>query len=216
MMKYILIFLILLLSIAPVAAIAPTITDIFHNPYSDDAYIVWTSDVVANNRVNYSTDSGMVGATLSSWSNDTASPKILLTGLTRDTVYYYNVTSENGGDTTTSATLSFETKDNTHGFSRYFDEAFVVNDVDGWSVGQTMVSTYAETIGEYIFWTLFLTPVFVIITIRTESVVITTVLALTGAALLFPLLPPEFDIVAKVIISLAASGIIWHFFIGRR
>ena len=54
------------------------------------------------------------------------------------------------------------------------------------------------------------------IALRTESVVIPTVLALIGTTLLFPLLPPEFDLVAKVILSLAIAGTIWHFFIGRR
>lgn len=215
-MKYIILLMTLLFLMYPVSAIAPTLTDIFDISYSSDAYIIWTSNLTADNRVEYSTDSGLAGSSFSSWSNDTASPKILLTGLTRDSVYYYRVSSENVGDTTTSAISSFETKDNTHGFSKYFDRAFVVNPIDGWSVGQSMMSTLEDTIGAYIFWTLFLTPVFIVITYRTESIIITTVLVLILTALLFPMLPPELDLPVKILLSLAIAGIIWHFFIGRR
>ena len=191
-------------------------SEIFVLPYSDTAYVMWTSNLPSNNIVEYSLNSDMSASSNSEWDNITTSPQILLGGLTRDTTYYYEVSSTYGRDTTTSETLSFTTQNNTHGFTYYFDKAFVVNDIDGWSVGESMFESYADVVGAYIMWTLILGSVFLVMTIRMESVVVPVVLSLISAAFLFPLLPPEHDIPAKVILGLSITGILWHLFIGRR
>lgn len=192
------------------------LSEIYVLPYSSEAYVMWTPSRLSNNFVEYSLNSDMSASSYSTWDNTTTEPTILLTDLTRDTTYYYEVTSDSYGDSITSSTLNFTTQNNTHGFSKYFDRAFVVNDIDGWSVGQSMFEAYADSAGEYITWTLILGSVFLAITIRTESVIIPAVLALISAVVVFPLLPPEHDIPAKVLLGLAISGIIWHQFIGRR
>ena len=193
-----------------------SITSIYSLTYSDEAYVMWTTDIPSSNIVEYSLYSDMSSSSWSTWNNATTDPVILITELTRDTTYYYEVSSTQAGDTITSATLNFSTQNNTHGFSKYFDRAFVVNDIDGWSVGQSMFGAYADSVGEYIVWTLILGSVFLVMTIRMESVVVPVVLSLISAAFLFPLLPPEHDIPAKVILGLSITGILWHLFIGRR
>ena len=193
-----------------------SITSIYSITYSDEAYIMWTAEGLSSNIVEYSLYYDMSSSSYSTWDNTTTSPQILLEGLTRDTTYYYEVSSTNRGDTITSATLNFSTQNNTHGFSKYFDRAFVVNDIDGWGVGESMFEAYADSAGEYITWTLILGSVFLVMTIRMESVVVPVVLSLISAAFLFPLLPPEHDIPAKVILGLSITGILWHLFIGRR
>ena len=216
MMKYILLILLILLSVMNVSAVAPEQSELFHTPYSSSAYIMWTTDIPASNIVEYSLYENMSSSSNSVWDNTTTAPQILLEELTRDTTYYYEVSSTHGGDTTTSATMEFSTQNNTHGFTYYFDKAFVVNDIDGWSVGESMFEAYADVVGAYIMWTLILGSVFLVMTIRMESVVVPVVLSLISAAFLFPLLPPEHDIPAKVILGLAITGILWHLFIGRR
>ena len=192
------------------------VSEIYELPYSSEAYVMWTPSRLSNNFVEYSLNSDMSASSYSTWDNTTTRPAILLEGLTRDTTYYYEVTSESYGDSITSSTLSFTTQNNTHGFTYYFDKAFVVNDIDGWSVGDSMFEAYEDVVGAYIMWTLILGSVFLVMTIRMESVVVPVVLSLISAAFLFPLLPPEHDIPAKVILGLSITGILWHLFIGRR
>ena len=193
-----------------------SITSIYSLTYSDEAYVMWTTEGLSSNIVEYSLYSDMSSSSWSTYDNATTYPAILITELTRDTIYYYEVSSTRAGYTTTSATLNFSTQNNTHGFSKYFDRAFVVNDIDGWGVGESMFEAYADSVGEYIVWTLILGSVFLVMTIRMESVVVPVVLSLISAAFLFPLLPPEHDIPAKVILGLSITGILWHLFIGRR
>ena len=215
-MKYILLVSLILLSVINAGAVAPEQSVIFHTPYSSSAYIMWTTDIPTSNIVVYSLYANMSSPSNSTWDNTTTAPQILLEGLTRDTTYYYEISSIFGGDTTTSTTMNFSTENNTHGFTYYFDKAFVVNDLDGWSVGGSMFEAYADVVGAYIMWTLILGSVFLVMTIRMESVVVPVVLSLISAAFLFPLLPPEHDIPAKVILGLSITGIMWHLFIGRR
>lgn len=214
--KLILTTTLLCLLIPNVQGTVPAISSIWHDAYNDAAYVHWTSDLTANNRVEYSVNSDMSSSSWSSWLNDTATPAISITGLTRDTTYYYNVTSENGGDTNTPVTQSFKTENNTHGFSRYFDRTFKVNDLDGWSVGESMTETYEDTVGEYVFWTLVLGAAFMGLVLITEGTILPATLALVTAAVIFPLLPPEFDVAIKVLLGLAISGYLWHLFISRR
>ena len=215
-MKYVFLILILLLSVINASGAFPVQSSVYDLAYANEAYIIWETNIPSDNRVEYSLNSDMSASLWSDWDNTTTTPKIFIETLNKDDTYYYEVSSINAGDTTTSSTLSFNTQNNTHGFSKHFDRIFTINPFDGWGVGQSMVQTYVNTVGEYVFFTLFITPIFLVIALRTESVVIPTVLALIGTTLLFPLLPPEFDLVAKVILSLAIAGTIWHFFIGRR
>ena len=218
MMKYTLIFtmLVILLILPQVSATEPVQSAIYTTPYSSSAYISWDSDLTADNVVEYSLYANMTSSSLSAYDNLTTDPVILLNNLTRDTTYYYEVSSTHGGDTVTSDTQNFSTYNNTHGFSEHFDRTFFVNDIEGWSVGQSMFETYAYTVGEFIVWTLILGSVFIAITIRTESVIIPAVLTLISSIVIFPLLPPEHDIPAKVLLGISISGILWHLFIGRR
>lgn len=214
-MKILCLILILLLMITNVSAAFPVQSGIHTLPYANEAYVIWENNIPSDNRVEYSLNSDMSASSWSDWSNGT-NPKIFIEELNKDDTYYYEISSSNVGDTTTSATLLFDTKNNTHGFTQHFDRMITINEITGWGLGQSMVETYTETVGEYIFFLLFVTPVFLVIMIRTESVLLPSVLALVGSVVIFPLLPPEFDIVIKMILSLAAAGIIWHFFIGRR
>lgn len=215
-MKYTILILVLLLSVMNVGAVFPNQTEIYDLSYSDQAYIVWTTNITTDNRVEYSLNSDMSGSSWSVWSNTTTNPKILIEGLTRDTPYYFNISSTHSSDTTTSGIYNSTTLNNTHGFSRHFDRTFHVNPIEGWAVGQSMMQTYAETAGYYVMWTIILGAVFITVSVRQESVVIPVIFSLTSAAFIFTLLPPEHDIPAKVMLALAITGILWHVFIGRR
>lgn len=215
-MKYIILILALLLSVMNAGAVFPNQTDSYEFPYSDTAYIMWTTNITTDNIVEYSLNSDMSSSSLSVYDNTTTTPQILLEGLTRDTTYYYNISSTHSGDTTTSATMNFDTKNNTHGLSRHFDRTFIVNEIDGWNVGDSMFQTYAETVGEYIVWTLILGSVFIALSVRQESVIIPVIIALVGAVFIGPLLPPEHDVAIKVLLALGITGVAWHLFIGRR
>jgi len=215
-MKIFILIMILLTFTMSADAALPDQSCVYVNSYSDTAYVIWTTNIEADNRVEYSENQDMSSSSWSSWDNDSTDPKILLTGLTRDISYYYNISSTNAGDTNVTSGKSFSTHNNTHGFSQYFDQAFIVNPIDGWGVGQSMTGAYTESVGDYVFWTLFLLPIFVVIMIRTESTVIPVTLALVGSLFLFPLLPPEQAAPIKILIGLAVAGILWHLYIGRR
>lgn len=216
MMKVKLLILIFLLSLMNVSAVAPEQTDAYELSYSSHAYIIWTTNITTDNRVEYSINSDMSSSSWSVWENTTTNPQILLDGLTRDTTYYYNASSIHSGDTTVSATQNFSTENNTHGFTRHFDRTFIINDIEGWSVGQSMFETYEEMAGEYIVWTLILGAVFIAFSVRQESVILPVVISLVSALFIFTLLPPEHDVAAKVLLGLSIAGILWHIFIGRR
>lgn len=215
-MRHLLFTILITLALISTASANPVITEIYHTPYSTNAYIHWTTDTSSDHTVEYSLHSDLSSSLTSVQDNATTSPHILLEGLARDTTYYYQVTSTDGAGATTSLTRTFSTENNTHGFSQYFDQAFTVNEIDGWGVGQSMFGAYADTVGAFIFWTLLLGTVFLVIAVRTESVIIPVVLALVSAVFLFPLLPPEHDIAVKALLGLAITGLIFHLYIGRR
>ncbi|MCK5062120.1 fibronectin type III domain-containing protein [Candidatus Parcubacteria bacterium] len=88
----------------------PIISSVSHSVDGVDATVVWNTNIVSDAYVIYSTDSSFAGSMEQGSSvKNNASHSVTLTGLTPETVYYYQVRSEriNGGATTDTTPRSF-------------------------------------------------------------------------------------------------------------
>lgn len=217
MNKLLLIVGVVLLFLIPSSvATTPTISTVYYSEYPTECYIHWETNITSSNRVNYSLNANMSGGTYTAWLNDTTEPHILLTGLSRTTTYYYQVYSENGGDSANSSIASFTTLANRGGFTKYFDRMFKVNDLDGWGVTESTTTTHEDEIGAYLFWTMMISMPFLAMVLRQQSIALPATVGLLGAVILLPLLPPEHNLPIKVMLAISITGLLWHLFIFRR
>lgn len=208
---------VVLLFLTPAStATTPAISELYHLEYPTECYIHWETNITSSNRVNYSVNANLSGGIFTVWTNDTTTPHILISGLTRSTTYYYSAYSENGGDSANTSISSFTTKANRGGFSKYFDRMFTVNDLDGWGVTESTTTTYEDEVGAYLFWTLMISMPFIAMIIRQQSIAIPSIVGLLGAVILLPLLPPEHNLPIKVMLAISITGLLWHLFISRR
>lgn len=107
-----LIYTILLMSILSVsfALAVPANSGVSETVTETTARFVWTSGEVANASVNYGITTNLGTQTVYT-DNLTASHDVTITGLTRDTTYFYNVTTTNSNGTDIDGVFSFTTTD---------------------------------------------------------------------------------------------------------
>ena len=98
-------------------------------------------------------------------------------------------------------------------YTQYFDTLF--DETTGWGALRAVTNTYEATVGAALFWLLVVTMPFLCMWIKQQSVAVATVVALISGGLLMALVPPEFDLPIKILLTLAVAGMLWHLFMRR-
>lgn len=101
---------------------APSIDNITNlTPTKSTTVITWdTNQSDSDNRVEYGTNSGLTGASWSSWDNNTDDINITLSGLSSNTKYYYQGWSYNGTNSSYKTNSSIKNFTTTKG-EKYYD-----------------------------------------------------------------------------------------------
>ena len=98
-------------------------------------------------------------------------------------------------------------------YTQYFDTLY--NETTGWGALRAVTNTYEAVLGKEIFWVLVVTMPFFCLWIKQQSVAVAAVVALISGGLLMALVPPEFDLPIKILLTLAIAGMLWHVFMKR-
>ena len=98
-------------------------------------------------------------------------------------------------------------------YTQYFDTLF--SETTGWGALRAITNTYEAMVGAPVFWIIFVTMPFICMWIKQQSVAIASVVALISGGLLMALVPPEFDLPIKILLTLAVAGMLWHVFMKR-
>ena len=98
-------------------------------------------------------------------------------------------------------------------YTQYFDLLF--NETTAWGALRAVTNTYEATVGAAMFWILFVTMPFLCMWIKQQSVAVASVVALISGGLLMTLVPAEFDLPIKILLTLAIAGMLWHVFMRR-
>lgn len=196
---------------SPASATVPTITSVYANEYSIGAIYAWTTDILSDDAwVMVSTSSDMSGAVGSNNASSTKHPRVETT-LSRNTVYYYQVYSKNGSDTTSSSIISFKTSNATGGFKQHmFDFFDSGEEFSLWGSTTMLVQKYEEMVGAYLLWMIMISMFFMMYWIRQENVLAPTIIGLIGAPMLMPLLPPEADVILIPLLAVSSAGLLYQ------
>lgn len=98
-------------------------------------------------------------------------------------------------------------------YTQYFDTLY--NETTGWGALRAVTNTYEAVLGKEIFWILVVILPFIAMWIKQQSVAGAAVIALISGGLLMVLVPPEFDLPVKILLTLAIAGMLWHVFMKR-
>ncbi len=91
--------------VSGVPCTTPSISSVAVSDITESSAVIsWTTNQSADNVVKYSKNSDLSNPSWSSWDNDTSSVSITLTGLEPNTIYYYQVWSYNGTNSTCYST----------------------------------------------------------------------------------------------------------------
>jgi hypothetical protein len=86
-------------------------------------------------------------------------------------------------------------------YTQYFDTLY--NETTGWGALRAVTNTYEATVGASLFWVLMVSMPFICMWIKQQSVAVASVVALISGGLLMALVPPEFDLPIKILLTLA-------------
>ena len=98
-------------------------------------------------------------------------------------------------------------------YTQYFDTLY--NETTGWGMMRAVTNTYEMVVGAAVFWALVVTMPFICMWIKQQSVAVAAITAMIGGGLLMALVPPEFDMPIKMLITIGVSGLLWHIFMKR-
>jgi len=98
-------------------------------------------------------------------------------------------------------------------YTQYFDTLY--GESTGWGALRAVTNTYEAVLGKELFWILVVTMPFFCMWIKQQSVAVAAVVALISGGLLMVLVPPEFDLPVKILLTIAIAGILWHIFMKR-
>jgi len=109
-MKGILLIVALLCLVGTASATVPVQSNIENRTaMASTVWINWTTDIITNNTIEYSTSSDLSGSSYSYYDNSTDTPQIKLWRLEPTTTYYYSVWSYNASDNVNSSIYNFTT-----------------------------------------------------------------------------------------------------------
>jgi len=100
-------------------------------------------------------------------------------------------------------------------YGDHFDTFFATNET-GWGMLTGIFTVYSDVVGDTVFWGIFLAIPFLAMWVKQESVILPSTIMLITGAVLFPLIPPAFDLPIKMMLGIGVTGVLWHLFIKRR
>ena len=95
-----------------------------------------------------------------------------------------------------------------HHYSKNFDKLFDIG--DPWSMLSTIFGTYESVCGATLFWLIIIIIPFMMTWIKTQSVIIPSILALITGSTLFVLLPVEAIGTIKILMMIGIAGLLYH------